>query len=107
MTLVNNDEVEEIRSKFFEKAFAICIFGNRLIDREIDVPRLTDLALSDLETCIAERCKVFCHRIIDQDASIGQIENFGLTEIAAPVPASIPELPTDLKCHLCLSGAGT
>src|SRR5437764_865795 len=103
MAFINNDEIEEIGSELPKQAFTGGIFCDCLIDREVDVSCLADFALSNFESRISERGKIFRHRIIDQYASIGKVENFRLTEITSPVPSSAPQLPADLKCNLSLA----
>src|SRR5258708_33170333 len=107
MTFIDNNEIEEIGGKLPEETFAVGIFCNCLIDGEVDVSCLTNLAFGNFEPRVAEWREIFSHWIIDQYTSIGQVQYFGLTEITAPVPSGAPQLPTDLKGDLRFARAGT
>ena len=106
MALVHDDEVEEVGRVLSVQARAAFVFGNGLIDGEVDFPPLADLAVGDLPAGIAERREGLVLRVVDQDVAVGKVENLGAAVFARPVPQGVPELPADLEGDQGLAGAG-
>ncbi len=102
MTLVDDNQVEEIPWVVAVQTGSARIPGDSLVDGEIDLAALDGLAL-DLVAGIAEGGKGLVLGIVDQDVAIGEKENAGLAVRALPIPARVPELPADLEGHHCLT----
>ena len=99
MALIDDDQVEEIGVVLPIEAGTIGVAGNRLIDGEVHLPALNRSAAGDLPTGVAKGCEGLCHRIVDQDVAIGEIQNAGSTVLACAIPAGVPKFPADLKRH--------
>src|SRR5262249_39123245 len=82
------------------------VVSESLVDREIHLAALHDLARFNLMTRITERRKDAVLGLINQDVSVGEIQNAGAAILACSIPARRPELPTDLEGNGGLSGAG-
>src|SRR5207253_11402786 len=66
MALIDDDQIEKILRIFFIKSRPVFIFGDRLIDREIELTAFVDFAVLDLPSSIAEGRKHLVLGIVDQ-----------------------------------------
>lgn len=105
MTLVDDDQVEEIGGIFPEQAETSFIFGDGLVDRKVHLPARADLAVFDFPAGLAEGREGLVLGIVDQDVTVCQVQNLRPPMLAGPVPAAVPELPGDLKPDLGLARA--
>src|SRR5206468_3025209 len=62
MTLVDNDEIEELGTVLAIQTWSTFVLGNGLIRREVHLAALDGLALN-LQACVAERCELFVLRV--------------------------------------------
>jgi hypothetical protein len=99
MALIDDDQVEEILGVFLVKSGAPLVLGDGLVNREIHLAPLVDFAVLNLPSSITEGGEHLVLRVIDQNISVGEIKNLRTAVLARPVPAHVPKLPTDLKCH--------
>ena len=107
MALVHDDEVEEVAGVFLVEAGTVLVFGDGLIDREIHLAALDDLAVLDLVAGIAEGNEGLVLWVIDEDVAVGEEEDLRrLTGIVGAIPTGLPELPADLEGDDGLAGAG-
>ena len=106
MALVHDDEVEEVGGKGPEEPHAALVLGERLVDAEIHLPALDNLARFDLAPRIAEFGEEAVLRLVDEDVAVGEVEDPGTAMVARPIPAAGPQLPADLERHRGLPGAG-
>lgn len=97
MALVHDDEVEEVRRILFVKTRTTLVPRDGLIDGEVHLPALVDLAVLDLLAGIAKGGEILVLGVVHQDVAIGQVEDPGMPMLSGPVPARIPELPADLE----------
>ena len=107
MALVNNDQIEEVLRILAVQPWAVFIAGHGLIDGKVHIPALDRPATPDFLPGVAERAKVLCHRIINQDVAVGEEQNLGSPARPFGVPACRPELPADLERDRGLARAGT
>ncbi len=70
MALVDDDQVEKLLRVFFVKAGPVLVFGDRLVNREIELAALVDLAILDLPARVAESCEHLVLGIVDQNIPI-------------------------------------
>ena len=103
MALVDDDQVEEVGAVLAEHVGVRRAHG--LVDAEIDVPALADIARRDLVARVAKRREHLRHRVVHQEIAVGQEQDFRSPMLARPVPAAAPELPADLERHAGLAGA--
>ncbi len=73
MTLIHDDQIKEVWAERFEKTNTALVLRERLIDGEVHLSALYDLAGFDLAPRVAERCKDPVLRLIDEDVSIRQV----------------------------------
>ena len=106
MALVDDDEVEEVRRELLEEPGAALVLGKRLVDREVHLAALDDLAGLDLVAGIAEGREDAVLRLVDEDVAVGEVEDAGPAMLAGAVPAGVPQLPADLERDGGLAGAG-
>ena len=99
VTLVDDDEVEEVRRERLEQADAPLILGQRLIEGEIHLAALDDLAGLDLIAGIAEGREDAVLGLVHEDVAVGEVEDFGPPIRPGAVPAGTPELPADVEGH--------
>ena len=105
MALIDDDEVKKIRSEGFKEAFAALVLSEGLINGEVHLPALDDLARRYLVAGIAEASEDAVFRIIDQDIAVGKIKDFRPAVLACAIPSGILELPADLKRDRCFPRA--
>src|SRR5690606_16277591 len=104
MAFVDDDQVEEVRPVLAEHVFVGG--GQGLIDAEVHVPALANVAAGDLVASVAKGREHLGHRVIDQDVAVGQEQDLRAPVFAGAVPAAAPQLPAHLKRHAGLAGAG-
>ncbi len=75
MALVDDDQVEEIGRDMLEKAGAALVLGERLIDGEIHLPALDDLAAFDLVARVAEGGEDPVLGVVDENVAVGEVED--------------------------------
>src|SRR5437016_13398546 len=106
MALVHNDQVKEIAGVLMVQPWPPFILGDRLIDREVHLPSHRSDAVLDLASGVTEGGKDLVFRIVNEDVAIGEVENSWSAVIACSIPASLRQLPADLKGDQSLSGSG-
>ena len=106
VALVHDDEVEEVGRVLAEQAGAALVLGDRLVDGEVHLPALDDLAVSILWRASPNGGEDLVLRVVDQDVAVGQVEDPRPAMLARAVPARVPELPADLEGDDGLAGAG-
>jgi hypothetical protein len=87
------------------KAGPVLVFGNGLVDGEVHLPALADLAARNLPTSVAKRGEGLVFRVIDEDIPVSQIENLGTAVFSGCIPKGVPELPANLKSGERLASA--
>ena len=105
MALIDDDQVEEVRRIFPVQTRSPFVAGDGLVDREINVAAMADLAILDLEPRVAEGRKGLGHRIVNENIAVGEEQDFGFAEVAALVPPGRPQPPRDLERYRGLAGA--
>jgi hypothetical protein len=70
VTLIDDDQVEEIFGIFFVEPWAALVLGNGLIDREVELAAFVHFAVLDLPAGVAEGRKHLVLGIVDQNVSI-------------------------------------
>lgn len=88
VALVHNDQVEEIGWELAEEPFAAFVLGHGLIDAEIHLPTMDNLAILDLVAGIAKGGKDSVFRLVDQDIAVGKVKNAWLMMDSSKVPAA-------------------
>src|SRR4030042_5704496 len=97
MAFIYDNKVKEVWRIFFVETRAPLIFGDRLIGCEINLTALVNYSILNLPAGVPKWSEGLIFRIIDQDVSISQIENFRAPVFSSPIPTSVPELPADLE----------
>src|SRR5205085_905451 len=90
MALVHDDEVEEIARVFFVQAGTVRVLGDGLVDGEVHLAALVDLAALNLESRVAEDGEGLVLRIVYQHIAIGEEQDFRTTIFAGAIPATVP-----------------
>ena len=98
-TASDDDEVEEIGRKLAIDLLPFLLARDRLVEREVDLVVLPDLAIGHLVHHLAKRGEVLLHGLIDKDVAIRQKED-------ALARLGLPQTPDDLECGVGLAGAG-
>ena len=75
VTLVHYDQVEEVRAYSLNKPGRALILGQGLVDGKVHLPAFDCLSIFDLPAGITEWGECLVLGIIDQDVSVGQVEN--------------------------------
>ena len=75
MALVHDDEVEEVRRERLEQPWPPLVLGERLVDGEVHLAALDDLAGLDLVPGIPERGEDAVLRLVHEDVAVGEIED--------------------------------
>ena len=101
-----SDEIEKVLRELSVKTRPAFIAGNGLVNGKIHLPAQVYNASLDFPAGIAEGSKHTVCGLIDKDIPVGQIEDFGPPVLICTIPAGVPQLPTDLKGHGGLAGAG-
>ena len=99
VTLVHDDQVEEVGRKLAIDILPILRPRDALVEGEVDFVGFVHLALDDFGHLVAEEAEVVGHGLVDQDVPIGQVED-------ASRPLRPPQPPDDLKRGVGLAGAG-
>jgi hypothetical protein len=105
VALVDDHQIEEVGIEPpKDPVRLVAPVGERLIEREIDLPPRLGLAAQLPDRPFAEgRDEVVALRLVDEDVAIGEIEH---PRVAARAPSAPPELPDYLHRHEGLAGAG-
>ena len=96
VTLVDDDEIEEIRWVFVEQTRPPLVSSYRLIRREIHLAAHHRLAL-DLVASVAHGCEGLVLRIIDEDVAIGEKQDARPPVLSSPIPTRTPQHPAYLE----------
>ena len=88
MAFVDDDQIEEVRAVLAEYVFAGRAQG--LVDAEVHIPALADVAPGDLVAGITERRKHLGHRVINQNIAVGQEQDLRTAIFARAIPAAVP-----------------
>ena len=106
MTLIDDDQIEEVRRELVIDGFSRLAADDRLIERQIDLERSVDAprilvnqAPIELGHRVAERRKVIDARLIHQDVSVGEEED----PLGRP---GLPKPPHDVERCVGLAGPG-
>jgi hypothetical protein len=105
VTLVHDDEIEEVLRVVAVEAGAPFVLGDGLINREVHLAALDGLPVY-LVARLSEGRKRLILRVVDEDIAIGQVENARAAMLACPVPQGIRKFPANLKRDDGLSSAG-
>jgi len=97
MALVHDDEVEEIGGKLLVEAGPASVFGQRLVNGEIDFPALDHLTTFDLVPGVPERGEHLVLGVVDENVPIREIEDLRASMFPGAIPTRVPKLPTNLK----------
>ncbi len=100
MTLVDDDEVEEVGRELLVDVLIFLGSGDGLVQREIDLEGLVRRAIRNLGHGLAERFEVVRLGLVGEDVSVDEEEDSLLR-------ARFPKPPDDLKRRVRLSGAGS
>lgn len=99
MALIYNDEVEEVRQKQLTEMLPIIVTHQLLIQGEIHLVGGDGIPVVlrhiDLVDDLFQRGKILPNRLIHQNVSVGQVENFSLH-------AAFQQAVHDLKSGICL-----
>ncbi len=87
VTLVDNDEVEEVAWKLAIQAGTHFIVRDRLVRREVHLAALASIAAADLVTGVSEGSERFVLGVVDEHVAVSQVEDARLAEFARAVPA--------------------
>ena len=98
VALVHDHEIEEVRRELPVDVQLLFGAGDRLIERQVDLVRLVDLAVGDLGHGGAEGLEVVDAGLVDQDVAVGEEQD-------SLLDAGLPEPPDDLKGGVGLPGA--
>lgn len=93
VALVDDDEVEDVLRVGAEQALARGVLGERLADREGDLPTHGHLAGFDLAAGVAEGGGDAVLGLVHQDVAVGEVED----RRAAMGAVAVPERPADLQ----------
>ena len=99
VALVDHDQVEEVGRELSVDVPELLGAGDALVEGEVDLVGLVDLAVADLGHHRAEGLEIVGHGLVDQDVAVGQKED-------ALLEARLPQPPDDLKGGVGLAGAG-
>ena len=104
MALIYNDEVEEVRQKQLTEMLPIIVTHQLLIQGEIHLVGGDGIPVVlrhiDLVDDLFQRGKILPNRLIHQNVSVGQVENFSLH-------AAFQQAVHDLKSGICFARAGS
>src|SRR5205823_13501830 len=106
MTLVHDDQVEELRAIIAVEPWATVILGDGLISGEIHLAAFDGLAL-DLPRGIAEGRELFGLWVVNENGTVGEEQNARAARLTCAVPTCAPEFPADVKRHVRLAGASS
>ena len=99
MTLVDDDEVEEVAGDGFEDFVLLVGAGEGLVEAEMDLVGGVDLAVLDFGHHRTEGLEIVCERLVSEDVAIDKEEDaFG--------SLGFPQPPDDLEGSVGLAGAG-
>ena len=98
VALVDDDEVEEVGRELLVDVAGLLGAGDGLVEREVDLVGLVDLAVLDLGHRRAERLEVVRLGLVDEDVAVGEEED-------ALLDAGLPEPPDNLERGVGLAGA--
>jgi hypothetical protein len=90
VALVDDHEVEEVGRELAEEVALLVRARDGLVEREVDLERLVDLAVRDLRHRAAERLEVVRLGLVDEDVAVGEEED----PLLHP---GLPQAPDDLE----------
>src|SRR5947209_5296232 len=96
MALVYDDEVKEISRKFLEESRALLVPRDCLVGSEVHLATFHCLS-RNLPACVSKRSECLVLRVVNEDVSVGEIEDSWPSVFANAIPSRVPELVTDLK----------
>ena len=99
MAFVNHHQIKEIRGELLVDVLFFFRASYCLVERQVDLVGLLDLALGDLGHRLAEGLEVVVLGLVDQNIAIGKEEDAFLL-------LRLPQPPDDLKRGVGLAGAG-
>ena len=77
MTLVDDNEVEEVRPEEFAEALLVVLAEELLVEREVDLVRCDRRAVVgrvvDLVDDTGERPEILLDGLVDEDVAVGQV----------------------------------
>src|SRR5207249_5283795 len=106
MAFINDNQVKKVAWVFFIESWAIRILCDSLIGRKVYFASFVGYTILNFPTCISKVSKHFIFGIINQNISIGKIEDLRVSMLATTVPARLPELPANLEGNECFACAG-
>ena len=99
VTLVHDDQVEEVRGELFIDVLLLLRSRDGLIERQVDFECLIDRAIGDLGHRLTERLEVVGLGLVGEDVAVDEEED-------ALLGARLPKPPDDLEGGVCLACAG-
>ena len=99
VTLINYDKVKEIRGELFVDILLFFVSGNRLVQRQVNLKRLVDLALADLGHRRTERLEVVVFGLINENVAVGQKQDAFLL-------SRLPQSPDNLEGGVGFASTG-
>ena len=98
VTLINDDEVEEIRLKCTERLFVL-ITSQLLIEGQIQLIGAIQLFALDFRHDFCKRLEVLLHGLVNEDVAVSKEQDFFLS-------TGFPKAVDDLKRSIGLAGTG-
>ena len=99
VTLVHDDQVEEVRGELFVDVLLLLRSRDGLIKRQVDFECFIDRAMGDLGHRLTERLEVVGLGLVGEDVAVDEEED-------ALLGARLPKPPNDLEGGVGLAGAG-
>ena len=99
MTLIDDDQVEEVRGELLVDVGLLFGSGHRLVEAQVDLEGLVGVAVRDLRHRRTERLEVVGLGLVCQDVTVDQEED-------ALLRSGLPQAPDDLKGRVGLARAG-
>jgi hypothetical protein len=106
VTFVHHDQIEEIRGEIAVEPRAPFVLGDGLVDGEVHLSALADVAVFDLPPRVLERYEGLVLRVVYQDVPVRQVQYPRPSILPGAVPTRGPELPADLERHERLARPG-
>ena len=98
VTLVDDDEVEEIRLECTERLFVL-ITRQLLIEGQIQLVGAIQLFALDFRHDLCKRLEVLLHGLVNEDIAVSKEQDLFLA-------TGFPKAVDDLECGVCLAGTG-
>jgi hypothetical protein len=99
VTLVDDDQIEEVRGELLVDVLFLLGAGDGLIEAQVDLEGLVHRAVGDLGHRLAERLEVVGLGLVGEDVAIDEEQD-------ALLGPGLPQPPDDLKGGVGLAGAG-